>query len=378
MLHSEAFRIPGAIAFLIIQSARLGAYGNDQTKQQSANGSRTPFQDAVDALTRGDYPAQHALLIFQADALALEQYWDGPDLVYGEKKNRIFGPDSLHGTRSCSKSVFGLVADIAVDEGLLPEVGTPAHKLFPDLKLHQQPTFTEAHRAITLEHLLDMKVGMDWQQHQSPDHPNNEAELEQATNGAAYVWSQPMKSTPGKRFNYHSGATALLARAITRATGGDFEKYTAEKLFTPLGIKKWEWLRDNDREVGAHFGLRLRPRDMVKIGRLVLQDGKWDGQQIVPRSWIEAMSDHRNRTRKYRYQWWLKSFELGEQKAESIVAYGKGGQTIYVLPDQEAIVVLTAGHYDNHEAAGKRDSFLQEVILPELLRARHPAAGQTP
>ena len=145
-----------------------------------------------------------------------------------------FGPDELHGTRSCSKSVVSLLVGIAIGEGLLPAIDTPAYKLFPNLELEKQPTWTEAHRAITLEHLLTMRAGLEW------DHATNERELEASPNVAAYVWSRPMSDTPGEKFNYNSGATGLLSRAIGRAFGKDVEQYAAERLFGPLGITKWE------------------------------------------------------------------------------------------------------------------------------------------
>lgn len=313
------------------------------------------------------YPPQHALLIFQNGELLLEQYWRGEDLVYGEKQDRDFGPDDLHGTRSCSKSVVGLLVGIAVHECLLPSLDTPAFALFPDLKLETRETFTDTHRTITLKHLLTMTDGLDWQQHESKDHVNNESKLEGSTDAAAYVWSQSIKRVPGETFNYNSGATALLARAVKRASGKNIEEYAAEELFRPLQIKNWEWLKDSDGEPAAHFGLRLTPRDMAKIGQLVLQNGKWKGQQVVPNSWIIAMSDHKNRTRRYGYQWWLEEFPVGDRIAEAVVAYGKGGQTIFVLPQQRAVVVLTAGHYDDSKAAGARNALLKDRILPELM-----------
>lgn len=335
--------------------------GRKQTEQTATN-PKPSFEDAIVSLANNEFPPQHSLLIYQNDELAFENYWSGPDLVYGRPQYREFGPDELHGTRSCSKSVVSLLVGIAIGEELLPAVDTPAYKLFPDLELDKKPTFTDAHRTITLEHLLTMRAGLEWK------HETHERELEGSADVAAYVWSRPMSDDPpGEKFNYNSGATALLSRAIGRAFGKDIEQYAAEKLFAPLGITKWEWLQDQDREPAGHYGLRLRPRDMVKIGRVVLQQGKWDGKQIVPASYIHDLSNHRGRTRKYGYQWWLEEVRVGEQVATAIAAHGRGGQTIFVLPDQNAVAVLTAGHYDDNHAAGAGTSFLKKKVLPELM-----------
>ena len=337
------------------------------TTNQSQEEPTHAFQATLDSLEKGIYPPQHSLLIYQRGELLLEKYWRGDDLVYGIRKNRDFGPEELHGLRSCSKSVVGLLVGIAIHDGLLPSIETPAFTLFPDLDLASKETFTNVHRAITLEHLLTMTDGLDWQQHESKGHVNNEFELEVATDGAAYVWSQPMTRIPGEAFNYNSGATALLARAIQRVSGKNIEEFAAEKLFGPLQITNWEWLKDNDGEPAAHFGLRLSPRDMLKVGRLVLQKGKWNQQQIVPNSWIKAMSNHHDNSRRYGYQWWLEEFSMGDRVTQAVVAYGKGGQTIFVLPQEAAVVVLTAGHYDDNKAAGARKELLEKMILPELV-----------
>ena len=360
MNHRICLRSVTPIFVAII--AVCAACDRTQTTEQTAPFAKPPFQNAVDALENGEFPPQHSLLIFQDNELALEKYWNGPDLVYGKQQDRQFGPDELHGTRSCSKSVVSLLVGIAIGEGLLPAVDTPAYKLFRDLESDEKGTFTEAHRTITLEHLLTMRAGIQWK------HETHEPELEGAADVAAYVWSRPMSNdAPGEKFNYNSGATALLSRAVGRAFGKNIEKYAAEKLFGPLGIKKWEWLQDQDREPAGHFGLRLRPRDMVKIGRLVLQQGKWDGKQVVPASYIDDLSNHHSRTRKYGYQWWLGEVRVREQVATTIAAHGRGGQTIFVLPDQNAVAVLTAGHYNDNDAAGAGTSFLKKKVLPELM-----------
>ena len=352
-------------AFTLI-CACVPSYGQTGGGPASA-APATAFQTTLNALASGNYPPQHSLLIYQHGELLLERYWAGDDLVYGKKHNRDFGPNDLHGTRSCTKSVVGLLIGIAIHEKLLPSLDTAAFQLFPDLDLESQPSFTESHRKITLAHLLTMTDGLDWQQYETTDHVNNESELEGSANAAAYVWSQPMKRVPGETFNYNSGSTALLARAVRRAAGKNIEQYAAESLFRPLQIERWEWLKDSDGEPAAHFGLRLTPRSMAKIGQLVLQKGKWKGKQVVPESWINSMSDHHNRTRRYGYQWWLEEFPVGTRIAEGVVAYGRGGQTIFVLPQQRAVVVLTAGHYDDNKAAGARNALLKDQILPELM-----------
>lgn len=170
------------------------------------------FQATIECLENGDYPPQHALLILQNGDLVLEQYWPGEDLVYGVKKQRDFGPESLHGMRSCTKSVVGLLVGIANHDGLLPSIDAPAFELFADLELETRDGFTEAYRTITLKHLLTMTDGLDWQQYESQDHVNNESEFEQSANAAAYVWSQPMKRISGRKLQLQQRSHGLTGQ----------------------------------------------------------------------------------------------------------------------------------------------------------------------
>ena len=212
-----------------------------------------------------------------------------------------------------------------------------------------------------------MTDGFQWNQNPKDGGINNEAQLEIAKDGIEYIWSLPMAREPGESFNYNSGATALLAGAIQRASGVDIEAFAAKTLFEPLGITHWEWMRDADKTPGAFWGLRLTARDMLKIGRLVLQRGEWQGCQIVSPKWIDATSERKGGKRRFGYQWWLEERTIGKHVVPSVEAAGKGGQMIHVFPDQDAVVVVTAGHYENRDGARTWFDLLKKQIIPELL-----------
>ena len=354
------------ITFAVFSFFILSAVSHEACSQEL----KRALNHAIKSTENGDFARQHSILILKDGKLVVERYWPGQD---GWRGQRDFDENSIHDLRSCTKSVVGLLVGIAIDEKLIPaDLTVRAHTLFPDKQLDQSGALSEAHQAITLEHLLNMTDGLDWQQHESENHANNEAEMEGSSDSVDYVWSQPMKHPPGKEFNYNSGATVLLAGAIKRAAGKDIEQYAAEKLFKPLDITEWEWMRNNDKEPGAHYGLRLTSRDMLKIGRLILQKGKWNGAHLVPERWIEATIDHRNGSRQYSNQWWLENFWVGDKKdrqVRAVVAYGKGGQDIFVLPEHNAVAVFTAGHYDDGQASGDSIRFFKRRIIPLLAPA---------
>ena len=119
-------------------------------------------------------------------------------------------------------------------------------------------------------------------------------------------------------------------------------------LFEPLGIKQYRWIHINSDMVYTSGDLRLRPRDMAKIGFLLLNDGVWESNQIVSSEWI-AKSIHPsvrfNSKQGYGFQWWIKDYELGNSSIHSFAAMGWGGQNIIALPSLNAVVVVTAGNY---------------------------------
>src|SRR5262249_37008759 len=127
----------------------------------------------------------------------------------------------------------------------------------------------------------------------------------------------------------------------------DFARTT---LFEPLGIRHWHWVGDPYGRPLAFAGLRMRPRDLAKIGRLVLAHGRWHGRQVVPSDWVtESLRSHIavGDGLHYGFQWWTGAVGWkGEQLAWS-AGFGSGGQRLFVVPALDLTVVVTAGAYDD-------------------------------
>jgi len=151
-------------------------------------------------------------------------------------------------------------------------------------------------------------------------------------------------------------------------------EFAREALFAPLGIERTEWRRGADGEAHAASGLRMTPRDLARIGVMVLGGGRWDGRQVIPGEWLAAsftpavsMPDGR----RYGYHWYLGRVPMddgvGGVRWEAMVnAVGNGGQRLFLLPQFDLVVVVTAGNYDM--ADGWRPSMvvLRDVLLPAL------------
>ena len=156
------------------------------------------------------------------------------------------------------------------------------------------------------------------------------------------------------------------------ATGRALDRFAKDALFEPLGITDWEWGRMASGNPGASWGLRLRPRDLAKIGQLVLDHGAWQGQQIVSAAAIEAMTSPHivKPTYSYGYLWWLYRSPVYGHDIDSINGSGWGGQCLYIIPNLDLVAVVTAGVYD-FDGRGPQnaacDTVVETFVLPAAL-----------
>ena len=317
------------------------------------------------AFAGGAYDGVHAVVLVRGGKLVLERYLTGDDERYGRRKNGvIFNPDMLHDVRSISKSVVGLLYGIALDEGTVPTLDTTLLEAFPEYRgLDRDPD----RQAITIAHVLAMTMGTAWDENVPYSDPaNSEIAMNRAADSLRYVLDRPMAGPPGKTWTYNGGTTTLLGELIARGNGGDLRSYANEKLFRPLGIEKFEWVGDYYGRPHAASGLRLRPRDMAKIGQLILQSGLWNGERIVPADWIAASTlahapaDYGCR---YSYQWWLCQTKDGVPLIEGA---GWGGQELLVQPDLGLVFVVNAGLYGDPDAWKRAFGLLESIVLPAL------------
>lgn len=304
----------------------------------------------------------HAVLVERHGRLVSESYQGGMDRsVYGLVSIRhAFGPGQLHDVRSVGKSITGLLYGIALSGQRVPEPSASVLASYPILWRAASP---EA-RAIRVQDLLDMSSGLDWGE--GEPHRDDELPLFWRRDIPAYVLSRPMVHAPGTSFNYNSGGPAVLADLLERGTDMPLDAYARERLFQPMGITRWAWVHDLHGRPMAFNGLRMRPRDLLKFGRLVLARGQWEGQQLVPAAWIErslqthlatGVSDFR-----YGSQWWGGTVTWHGRPVAWHAAFGNGGQRLFVLPELDMAVVTTAGAYDQRPTAIAVNRLVQSVV----------------
>ena len=198
---------------------------------------------------------------------------------------------------------------------------------------------------------------------------NSERRLTDAHDPYRYVLEQPLMEEPGKVWNYSSGSTQLLAAVLQRTSGKWIVKFARDELFTPLGITDLEWVQmPGSGEFAAAYGLRLRPRDMAKLGQLVISHGIWKGKPIVSAEWLKEATTARfpvsDTNYYYGYQWWISSSLVNRKKIDWFEAFGLGGQRIIIVPSLELVVVFTTGLYDMEKPWLATTGLLDDYILP--------------
>ena len=318
----------------------------------------------------GEYKNLHSFLIARRGILVLEEYFAGTD---GWRGQVVFDKDRLHDTRSVSKSVTSALVGIAIDKGFIDSVDVPMHQFFPDYSAH----ITAEKKQITLRHLLTMTSGFSWDQsgaHKSePGSPNSEAQMENSDDFIGYVLSADMSDEPGERFNYNSGCAILLAGIIKKVSGLHADAFANEYLFGPLGIRQSDWWRTKTGLPQTHAGLRLRPRDLAKIGQLYLDRGVWNGVEVLPAEWIEDSVSPQFGNERYGFGWWLDRFSVAGRPVKTFVAEGNGGQFLFVIPDVEMVIVFTGGNYGS-AVANQVFRILTRHVLPAVMD--HPSESR--
>lgn len=296
----------------------------------------------------------HSVLIAKEGKLVYENYFEG------------FNAHIPHDLRSASKSISSAIIGIAMDDGILESVD---QKLYDFLPESYQATKDELKSKIRLKHLLTMSSGLEVNGKASEDNYQSTT----TTPWLQTVLEAPMVKEPGTYADYGSANPFLLGICLNEVLDVPLEDYMDEKLFAPLGITNYINQTDDTYDI-PYFGggMLLTPRDLLKFGQLYLNKGQWQGRQVISEQWVEASFQKHLRLQDvqdknaYGYLWWHDSYEVKGKEFRSIEARGAGGQFIFILPELESVVVITAGNFRNRKGNQSRE-VLRDYILPALV-----------
>ena len=343
-----------------------------------------PISEALQRIEDGAFPNVHCVLIVKDGKLVFEAYFPGYTFNYVAEGFRgdytQFGIDTLHNLASVTKSITSALIGIAVDQDLIQGVHQPVFTYFPEYA-HLK---TASNGKITLEHLLTMTSGLEWNELEVwlGDPTHDLIQLFIVPDPIAYILAKSIVAEPGTSWYYSGGDVNLLGEVIRRASGLRMDEFAASALFAPLGITAYQWDHIKPDIIHASGNLKLRPRDMAKFGQLFLNGGTWKGKRILSEEWVQTSTQAQvaipwdalagklgeeyidimaAEGDRYGYLWWLKTYQVDGQQVPSYYADGWGGQNIIVLPSLDMVVVFTGGAYEGYEPM---DDILTDYILP--------------
>ena len=285
----------------------------------------------------------HGLLVIRNGYIVSETYFGS------------YQQDTRHELYSVTKSFVATLIGIALDKGYIEGIDQRILDFFPDRAFANLDSQKEE---MTLEDVLTMRTGLDWQEgnaaygamYSSPD-------------WVKFMLDKPMILPAGSQFNYCSGCSHLLSAILQQTTGMNTGDFAEQTLFKPLGISNVKWDRDETGIPIGGWGLQITPRDMAKLGYLYLQNGQWDGEQIVSSQWVENATQTHTETDSdlgYGYQWWT------YPSLAAYTALGLYGQTIFVVPEVDLVIVTTA-EMDNHDEIFQ---LIEQYILPAVQKSQ--------
>lgn len=329
-----------------------------------------PPQTLLDSLTEAaksdQYTGINSILISLRGEPVYEHYFDG------------WAKDSLHDSRSSFKSITSLLMGIAIDQGLIRDVHQKVYSFFPEYNGFSGKDSLK--RDMTIEDLLNMKAGFDCEEFN--DGKDCESAMSESKDWVQFSLAIPLKDSPGTVWAYNSSAPVIAGDIISRAAGMSIMDFAKRYLFEPLAITDYRWTVDPSGHGMTAGSFYMRPSDMLKIGELMRQQGKWKGKRIIPEAWVKTCMEtpiaipgfsYVKYSRStlaipqpayYGYYWYKERMVTAQYQEDVWFASGNGGQYIFVVPRIDLVVVFTQSNYNSWKAK-KAFDLLTRYILPE-------------
>lgn len=325
----------------------------------------------VERMVEENYTSVRSILVVRDGVLVYERYWQGLDA------------DDGHDVRSVTKSVVGALVGIALADGAIDSLDETVGELLGD---HIPPEADPRMAEVTVRHLLSMTSGLPADETGIAGDPTILPAIERSPDRLRAGLSLPLRADPGARWAYSNVSSDLLAAIVAEATGRSVLDFARQRLFGPLGIEtdgayepvvvgwpptpeqveRYEaspvaWPTDAQGRHWGALGLRLPARDLAKIGFLYLNEGRWDGEQIVPADYVRNSTtpgDKSTGSRDwYGWQWWI----ARDSGPRAYSARGYGTQVIEVVPGLDLVTVVTG---DPEVPRGDGHTLVSTFVVP--------------
>lgn len=308
---------------------------------------KSSMLDFIAEMNSENFDHIHSVIITKDKKLVFEEYFHGYDREY------------LHDIRSSFKSISSLLLGKAMMENKSIDVNNSILDYYSDYNISDVRK-----KDITIHHALTMSSGLKLEDEDEMQWNNND--------WVGYKLNLPLEHEPGKKYEYSSGAMNLLTGVIQKSTKKYLPLFLYEDVLLPLGIEKFQ-MRTSPKGRGYMAGdFYLRPIDFTKFGLLVLNQGNWNGEQLISSEWIgKSTQPHIQgnwpKNSDYGYLWRLLERNVGGKEMKTIEAWGNGGQFLIIIPEIDMTITFTGGNYNLFpEMEEKPFEILEKHILPAI------------
>ena len=270
-----------------------------------------------------------------------------------------YSADMPHAAFSLSKTLTGLAVGMLIDDGRL-SLDTPVLSFFPELS---KKRFGSKFKSLTIHHLLSMSVNL----------PFNEVGVVISDSYIKDFFDSGIRGKPGDGFAYNSMCSYILAVIVTRVSKRSLSEFLDERLFAPMEIRNYFWEKTQEGIEKGGWGLYLSTKSMAKLGQLFLNRGMWQGKRLISEEWLSKMTKRQTCVPDT-----IGVFDYGlhlwcHKENGSFLFNGMLGQNVWVYPQKELVVAITAGDscffQDSHSlVAAMRE--LGDMTPRDTLRAK--------
>jgi CubicO group peptidase (beta-lactamase class C family) len=326
------------------------------------------ISDLKERIEQNDYGTVTSVLIMDKGKIVYEGYYNGANA------------DSLHNTRSVTKTITGMAVGAAVDDGLL-SVDTPAASFFSDIAPFENPDPRKL--ALTVQDMITMSSILECNDEDRYSR-GNESRMHNVEDWASFFWDLPIRGYPswikppaaakyGRTFAYCSAGVEIAGQVVERATKTRFQDYVNTKLFKPMKITHFAWQENGLGQAHKSGGLSFTSRDLAKLAEMQRNGGIYKNRQILSKDWTEESIKPRavvyaDEQVEYGYLWWRSPYEISNKKYQDYYMVGNGGNRVVVMPAHELVVVITKTDFNQRAAHQATDKFFEQEINMRLAR----------
>ncbi|OJJ22213.1 hypothetical protein BKI52_09245 [marine bacterium AO1-C] len=368
--------------YLIVLSFLLTTCNTSNKKNAEKKSGKNPdlLQVLTQKIAQGKYPKTNALLISKKGKVVFEKYFND------------YHEDSLQDVRSTTKSITALLTGIAIDKGFIKSVHSPMLDYLHQYNKNTLQNWDQTKDSITIEHLLTMQTGIGCEQFfGNMGLPDCEEKMFDQNDWVKYGLDQKMAFKPGTKWLYTGTAPMIMGAVVSEASNKSIDAFASDYLFKPIGISHhYKWTKN--RKTGRVFtagNLRITPRNLLKIGHLVINGGRHQGKRVISEQMINSITSQKvtlpnnysffktagntwkgQKPAKYGYYWYTEEVKMHNKTLTLKFTFGNGGNYIVLVPELDNLVIIFTGSNYGKPILNKQPfDMMYQYIIPHFLKS---------